>query len=148
MLLCRNAQNYNEESSLIYEDSVVLQTIFTAARKQVEAEPEEQPVPSSLPPLPEENSASGFGDEYSHQQSRQTGGAGSESDDNSNTAHSSASAVKMKIKLGGKGKSGGGGSTRSSDSGGGSGRGKRKRANRSRYVSDEEDDFGEEEASF
>lgn len=34
--LCQNAQIYNEEASLIYEDSVVLQTVFTNARTKVE----------------------------------------------------------------------------------------------------------------
>uniref|UniRef100_A0A336MSI2 CSON006075 protein n=1 Tax=Culicoides sonorensis TaxID=179676 RepID=A0A336MSI2_CULSO len=35
--LCQNAQIYNEEASLIYEDSVVLQTVFTNARTKVES---------------------------------------------------------------------------------------------------------------
>ncbi|KAK8725983.1 hypothetical protein OTU49_010589, partial [Cherax quadricarinatus] len=40
MLLCRNAQEYNEESSIIYEDSVVMQSVFVNARERVEAEVE------------------------------------------------------------------------------------------------------------
>ena len=116
MLLCKNAQNYNEESSLIYEDSVVLQSVFTNARQRVEEEPEE------LQPPEEVN------DEEDVRPS--------ESDDNSNTA---SSAVKVKLKIGkGKGNKG---------SDGNGGRGKRKRSSK-KYVSDEEDDFGEEEASF
>ncbi|XP_058799194.1 ATP-dependent helicase brm-like [Phymastichus coffea] len=38
MQLCKNAQTYNEEASLIYENSVVLQTVFRAARQRIEAE--------------------------------------------------------------------------------------------------------------
>lgn len=30
--LCQNAQTYNEEASLIYEDSVALRGVFEAAR--------------------------------------------------------------------------------------------------------------------
>lgn len=35
--LCRNAQIYNEELSLIHEDSVVLESVFTKARTRVES---------------------------------------------------------------------------------------------------------------
>ncbi|KAI5743229.1 hypothetical protein M8J77_015910 [Diaphorina citri] len=35
--LCRNAQIYNEELSLIHEDSVVLESVFTKARQRVES---------------------------------------------------------------------------------------------------------------
>ena len=43
MLLCQNAQAYNIETSTIFEDSVVLQSIFTDARKQVEAAAANEP---------------------------------------------------------------------------------------------------------
>ena len=36
MLLCRNAQTYNVEGSLIYEDSIMLQSVFTKARENFE----------------------------------------------------------------------------------------------------------------
>ncbi|KAF8792571.1 transcription activator BRG1-like [Argiope bruennichi] len=36
MLLCTNAQTYNVEGSLIYEDSIVLQSVFTSARERLE----------------------------------------------------------------------------------------------------------------
>lgn len=36
MLLCKNAQTYNMEGSLIYEDSIVLQSVFTNARERIE----------------------------------------------------------------------------------------------------------------
>lgn len=38
MQLCKNAQIYNEEASLIHEDSIVLQSVFTNARERLEAE--------------------------------------------------------------------------------------------------------------
>ncbi|XP_063906317.1 ATP-dependent helicase brm isoform X2 [Zophobas morio] len=37
MLLCQNAQIYNEEASLIHEDSIVLQSVFTNAKQRIEA---------------------------------------------------------------------------------------------------------------
>lgn len=37
MLLCKNAQTYNVEGSLIYEDSIVLQSVFTSARERIES---------------------------------------------------------------------------------------------------------------
>ncbi|XP_064476618.1 transcription activator BRG1-like isoform X2 [Ornithodoros turicata] len=65
MLLCINAQTYNVEGSLIYEDSIVLQSVFTSARERIEKDgdlalgPDDQDSdldgagPSSEPP-PEE----------------------------------------------------------------------------------------------
>ncbi|KAF5276830.1 hypothetical protein FQA39_LY06382 [Lamprigera yunnana] len=38
MLLCQNAQTYNEEASVIHEDSIVLQSVFTNARQRIEIE--------------------------------------------------------------------------------------------------------------
>jgi len=35
MLLCSNTQKYNEDGSLIYEDSIVLQSVFTNAREKL-----------------------------------------------------------------------------------------------------------------
>ncbi|XP_037087593.1 ATP-dependent helicase brm-like [Pollicipes pollicipes] len=35
-LMCKNAQQYNEETSLIYEDSIVLERVWAAARRQTE----------------------------------------------------------------------------------------------------------------
>jgi len=40
-LLCKNAQTYNVESSLIYEDSIVLNRVFQTARSRICGEPEE-----------------------------------------------------------------------------------------------------------
>jgi hypothetical protein len=36
-LLCRNAQEYNIDGSLIFEDSIVLQSVFKSARNRLEA---------------------------------------------------------------------------------------------------------------
>lgn len=38
--MCKNAQIYNEEASLIHEDSIVLQSVFTNARQRLEQEGE------------------------------------------------------------------------------------------------------------
>ncbi|XP_057260261.1 transcription activator BRG1 isoform X1 [Pezoporus wallicus] len=40
MLLCQNAQTFNLEGSLIYEDSIVLQSVFTSVRQKIEKEEE------------------------------------------------------------------------------------------------------------
>ncbi|KAG5278840.1 hypothetical protein AALO_G00103300 [Alosa alosa] len=42
MLLCENAQTYNLEGSLIYEDSIVLQSVFTSLRQKIEKEEERE----------------------------------------------------------------------------------------------------------
>ncbi|KAK7501203.1 hypothetical protein BaRGS_00007688 [Batillaria attramentaria] len=38
MELCQNAQSFNMEGSVIYEDSIVLQSVFTSAREKLEKE--------------------------------------------------------------------------------------------------------------
>ena len=38
MLLCNNAQLYNEDGSLINEDSIVLQSVFTNAREKLQGD--------------------------------------------------------------------------------------------------------------
>lgn len=42
MQLCKNAQFYNEDASLIHEDSIVLQSVFTEARKRLETHAEDK----------------------------------------------------------------------------------------------------------
>ncbi|XP_025830418.1 ATP-dependent helicase brm isoform X3 [Agrilus planipennis] len=42
MLLCQNAQTYNEEASVIHEDSIVLQSVFTNARQRLEVDGESE----------------------------------------------------------------------------------------------------------
>merc|ERR1712233_173157 len=41
MLMCKNTQQYNEDGSLIFEDSIVLQSVFSNARSRIEQEPDE-----------------------------------------------------------------------------------------------------------
>lgn len=43
MLLCQNAQIYNEEASLIHEDSIVLQSVFTIAKARIETDVVDKP---------------------------------------------------------------------------------------------------------
>ncbi|RXG54165.1 ATP-dependent helicase brm [Armadillidium vulgare] len=38
VLMCHNAQEYNEEASVIYEDSIVMQSVFCTARERIEQE--------------------------------------------------------------------------------------------------------------
>ena len=38
MLLCQNTQKYNQDGSLIYEDSIVLQSVFNSAREKLSLE--------------------------------------------------------------------------------------------------------------
>ncbi|GAB6025093.1 putative global transcription activator SNF2L2, variant 3 [Chamberlinius hualienensis] len=38
MLLCKNAQTYNVEDSVIHEDSIVLQSVITSAKERIEKE--------------------------------------------------------------------------------------------------------------
>lgn len=43
MILCQNAQTYNEEASVIHEDSIVLQSVFTNARQRIEMDGDSEP---------------------------------------------------------------------------------------------------------
>merc|ERR1712117_405358 len=49
MLLCTNTQQYNEDGSLIFEDSIVLQSVFTNARERLEQEPDDPDEDESNP---------------------------------------------------------------------------------------------------
>merc|ERR1712106_927604 len=49
MVLCKNTQHYNEDGSLIFEDSIVLQSVFTNARERLEQEPDEPEEEESNP---------------------------------------------------------------------------------------------------
>jgi len=60
MQLCKNAQFYNEDASLIHEDSIVLQSVFTETRKRLElksqaSEKEEKEKQQSEPNVDEED---------------------------------------------------------------------------------------------
>jgi SWI/SNF-related matrix-associated actin-dependent regulator of chromatin subfamily A protein 2/4 len=75
MLLCQNTQKYNEDGSLIHEDSIVLQSVFTNAREKLanewidveeEVEPEvvtpaEEPTPPPTVTPSADTSVSGSG---------------------------------------------------------------------------------------
>ncbi|XP_068130422.1 transcription activator BRG1 isoform X1 [Hyperolius riggenbachi] len=73
MLLCQNAQTFNLEGSLIYEDSIVLQSVFTSVRQKIEKEEDSE------------------GDESEEEEDGEEEGSESES-----------RSVKVKIKLGRK----------------------------------------------
>lgn len=98
MQLCKNAQLYNEEASLIHEDSIVLQSVFTNARQRLEQEGE------------------------SDDDDNTKGSMGGADDDAASDADSS---VRMKLKL--KASSGRGGKSGVSSSGDGRGRRKRRK---------------------
>merc|ERR1719369_2578340 len=49
MLRCTNTQRYNEDGSLIHEDSIVLQSVFTNARERLEQEPDDPEEDESNP---------------------------------------------------------------------------------------------------
>lgn len=84
MLLCQNAQIYNEEASLIHEDSIVLQSVFTNAKQRIENDMGGGASGSAAPPP----------------------AADSDNEEEENKSDTD-SAVKMKIKLKGrKGQSG------------------------------------------
>jgi Ran GTPase-activating protein (RanGAP) involved in mRNA processing and transport len=55
--MCRNAQKYNEEASLIHEDSIVLETVFANARVRLEQdlEPAEEEEEEEEEEITEEN---------------------------------------------------------------------------------------------
>ncbi|KAL4132863.1 hypothetical protein QTP88_009944 [Uroleucon formosanum] len=74
--LCKNAQIYNEEASLIHEDSIVLQSVFTNSRQRLES----TDIPESGP---EE---------------------GTKSEDEVSDADTTSSSVKLKLKMKPRGK--------------------------------------------
>ena len=43
LLLCQNTQVYNEDGSLIHEDSIVLESVFLSARKRLEEDEANNP---------------------------------------------------------------------------------------------------------
>merc|ERR1712173_157892 len=56
MILCKNAQHYNEDGSLIFEDSIVLQSVFTNARERLEQEPDEPEEDEPNPDMDDDDS--------------------------------------------------------------------------------------------
>ncbi|XP_039289361.1 ATP-dependent helicase brm isoform X2 [Nilaparvata lugens] len=134
--LCKNAQLYNEEASLIHEDSIVLQSVFTNARQRLEQEvdvsdDDESTKGSTSAGNSQSAAAIGGGtassSTFDDDASDAGGGAGGGGD-------SSSSQVKMKLKLKGGGSSGVGGGKGSGKGsatpGGGDRTGRRKRRKR------------------
>jgi len=78
MLLCKNAQNYNVEGSLIYEDSIVLQSVFTNARERLDKD--------GQLPTPQDSDAEE--EEEDEEEESQTGPAPSTSSRHSNADES------------------------------------------------------------
>ncbi|ODN00177.1 ATP-dependent helicase brm [Orchesella cincta] len=154
---CLNAQTYNEEGSLIYEDSIVLQSVFTNARERLEQDISKEPEPEAkgIVRLKIKCSYASENSSDTSDVSKQlivvpmdveednNGGGGGGSEDESS--------LKMRIKL--KKKSGTGtvtsSSTASSGSGEGSSRSKRKRSKRYvSEVSDEEEEPADDVTNF
>jgi len=63
MQLCKNAQFYNDDASLIYEDSLVLQTVFSDTRKKLEAKTQEDKEKAEKEQDPEPEEKDGEEDE-------------------------------------------------------------------------------------
>merc|ERR1711990_661745 len=61
MQLCTNTQQYNEDGSLIFEDSIVLQSVFTNARERLEQEPDDPEEDESNPMDVDEESRMSMG---------------------------------------------------------------------------------------
>lgn len=76
MILCKNTQHYNEDGSLIFEDSIVLQSVFTNARERLEQEPDE----------PEEEESNPVGDLMDDDDSRMSSGSARKKKDGSKSA--------------------------------------------------------------
>ncbi|XP_050435592.1 ATP-dependent helicase brm isoform X2 [Adelges cooleyi] len=74
--LCKNAQIYNEEASLIHEDSIVLQSVFTNTRQRLETTDVSESGPEE----------------------------GTKSEDEVSDADTTSSSVKMKLKMKNRGK--------------------------------------------
>ncbi|KAL5021635.1 hypothetical protein ScPMuIL_000790 [Solemya velum] len=83
MLLCENAQTYNIEGSVIFEDSIVLQSVFTNARERLE---KDGYVLSS--------------DESSTEQEEETDDKQEQENEDEEADDEDSQAVKVKIKLG------------------------------------------------
>merc|ERR1712034_84915 len=76
MVLCKNTQHYNEDGSLIFEDSIVLQSVFTNARERLEQEPDE----------PEEEESNPVGDMMDDDDSRMSSGSAKKKKDGSKSS--------------------------------------------------------------
>ena len=81
--MCSNTQKYNEDGSLIYEDSIVLQSVFQSARERLDAEPTPAATPSGTgTPMP---GGSTLGDESMMSMPGSDAGGGANLDDTGET---------------------------------------------------------------
>merc|ERR1711983_681234 len=80
MILCKNTQHYNEDGSLIFEDSIVLQSVFTNARERLEQEPDEpEEDEEEMMEQDEDNSRMSMGSTSSSKKSKKKDKEGSKS---------------------------------------------------------------------
>jgi SWI/SNF-related matrix-associated actin-dependent regulator of chromatin subfamily A protein 2/4 len=115
MLLCKNAQTYNVEGSTIYEDSIVLQSVFTSARERLEKDGDLA--------LGDDNDTDNEGEEDEEE----------DQDEEQEEEEEEESSVKVKIKLKSKG------SPSSTPSSSSSRNKPRQARQKKRYVSEDED---------
>lgn len=99
ILMCKNAQTYNIEGSIIYEDSIKLQSIFTHARQKLLAGEELQSAHSAVPE-PEVESDKDVGSEGEEEDDEEGDGEEGESVGSDIEGGSNLSSLKMRIKLG------------------------------------------------
>ncbi|KAJ7378679.1 Transcription activator BRG1 [Desmophyllum pertusum] len=101
-LMCKNAQTYNIEGSIIYEDSIKLQSIFTHARQKLQAGEELQSAQSAIPEPEVESEKEASDGEDDDDDVVDTEGEGEEVESvgSDMEAGSSQSSLKMRIKLG------------------------------------------------
>jgi len=121
LLLCKNTQQYNEEASLIHEDSIVLQSVFTSTRERLEKNSDGMKL-------------EGEEDEAKVILMDDDGSGGSEED--------TSQSLKMRIKL--KKKPGSGDVSASSSTSGAEPMRTKRKQKAKRYVSDDEDDLNDE----
>lgn len=97
ILMCKNAQTYNIEGSIIYEDSIKLQSIFTHARQRIQAGEELQSAQSSVQEqeVESDKEAGSEGEDDDEEEFEEGESVGSDAE-----AGSSQSLLKMRIKLG------------------------------------------------
>lgn len=125
MLLCRNAQAYNIETSTIYEDSIKLQSVFTDARKKLEEQMANEPSTSASGGSTSANPGSNAGDD----ETDEDGEDDDDGDDDDNEDEESSRKSRGSKSKGSPRSTGG------SSKGGGRSRGRKRQT----YVSEEED---------
>lgn len=129
MLLCQNTQKYNEDGSLIYEDSIVLSSVFSNARQRLDAEAEEEEVEEAVEATASEAMAGAVGAaEGTDTPARTPSIPATPTEREDSPASSRGSSSKKRGKKGG------------------SDRSKKKRGSAPKYVmSEDDDDFDDDE---